>query len=104
MKIVIVGAGQVGATLAENLARENNDITIVDIDANVLRTLQDRLDVRTVVGTGCYPDVLVSAGIEDADMIVAVTRSDEINIVACQVAYSLFHTPTKIARVRLEAL
>lgn len=100
MKIVIVGAGQVGATLAENLARENNDITIVDIDANVLRALQDRLDVRTVVGTGCYPDVLVSAGIEDADMIVAVTRSDEINIVACQVAYSLFHTPTKIARVR----
>ena len=100
MKIVIVGAGQVGATLAENLARENNDITIVDIDANVLRALQDRLDVRTVVGTGCYPDVLVNAGIEDADMIVAVTRSDEINIVACQVAYSLFHTPTKIARVR----
>ena len=100
MKIVIVGAGQVGATLAENLARENNDITIVDIDANVLRALQDRLDVRTVVGTGCYPDVLVSAGIEDADMIVAVTRSDEINIVACQVAYSLFHTPTKIARIR----
>jgi trk system potassium uptake protein TrkA len=100
MKIVIVGAGQVGATLAENLARENNDITIVDIDANVLRALQDRLDVRTVVGTGCYPDVLVNAGIEDADMIVAVTRSDEINIVACQVAYSLFHTPTKIARIR----
>jgi trk system potassium uptake protein TrkA len=97
---VIVGAGQVGATLAENLARENNDITIVDIDANVLRALQDRLDVRTVVGTGCYPDVLVNAGIEDADMIVAVTRSDEINIVACQVAYSLFHTPTKIARIR----
>jgi trk system potassium uptake protein TrkA len=100
MKIVIVGAGQVGATLAENLARENNDITIVDIDANVLRALQDRLDIRTVVGTGCYPDVLVNAGIEDADMIVAVTRSDEINIVACQVAYSLFHTPTKIARIR----
>ena len=100
MKIVIVGAGQVGATLAENLARENNDITIVDIDANVLRALQDRLDVRTIIGTGCYPDVLVNAGIEDADMIIAVTSSDEINIVACQVAYSLFKTPTKIARVR----
>jgi len=97
---VIVGAGQVGATLAENLARENNDITIVDINGSVLRALQDRLDIRTVVGTGCHPDVLVNAGIEDADMIVAVTSSDEINIVACQVAYSLFHTPTKIARVR----
>ena len=100
MKIVIVGAGQVGTTLAENLARENNDITIVDINSAVLRALQDRLDIRTVTGTGCHPDVLVNAGIEDADMIVAVTNSDEINIIACQVAYSLFHTPTKIARVR----
>jgi len=100
MKIVIVGAGQVGTTLAENLARENNDITIVDINGAILRALQDRLDIRTVVGTGCHPDVLVNAGIEDADMIVAVTNSDEINIIACQVAYSLFHTPTKIARVR----
>lgn len=100
MKIVIVGAGQVGATLAENLAREYNDITIIDINAATLQALQDRLDIRTVVGTGCHPDVLVSAGIEDADMIVAVTSSDELNIIACQVAYSLFHTPTKIARVR----
>lgn len=100
MKIVIVGAGQVGATLAENLAREYNDITIIDINASALQALQDRLDIRTVVGTGCHPDVLVSAGIEDADMIVAVTSSDELNIIACQVAYSLFHTPTKIARVR----
>ncbi|MBT4833360.1 MAG: Trk system potassium transporter TrkA, partial [Porticoccaceae bacterium] len=100
MKIVIVGAGQVGATLAENLAREYNDITVIDINENALRALQDRLDIRTVIGTGCYPDVLVRAGIEDADMLVAVTNSDEINIIACQVAYSLFHTPTKIARVR----
>lgn len=100
MKIVIVGAGQVGATLAENLAREYNDITIIDINAATLQALQDRLDIRTVVGTGCHPDVLVRAGIEDADMIVAVTSSDELNIIACQVAHSLFHTPTKIARVR----
>lgn len=100
MKIVIVGAGQVGATLAENLAREYNDITMIDINASVLQSLQDRLDIRTVVGTGCHPDVLVDAGIEDADMIVAVTSSDELNIIACQVAYSLFHTPSKIARVR----
>lgn len=100
MKIVIIGAGQVGTTLAENLAREYNDITVIDINDSALRALQDRLDIRTVVGTGCYPDVLVRAGIEDADMLVAVTNSDEINIIACQVAYSLFHTPTKIARVR----
>ena len=80
MKIVIVGAGQVGATLAENLAREYNDITVVDINDGALRALQDRLDIRTVSGTGCYPDVLVRAGIEDADMLVAVTNSDEINI------------------------
>ena len=100
MKIIIVGAGQVGGTLAENLAREYNDITLIDINEYALRSLQDRLDIRTVVGTGCYPDVLVKAGIEDADMLIAVTSSDEANIIACQVAYSLFHTPTKIARVR----
>ena len=100
MKIVIVGAGQVGGTLAENLAREYNDITVVDINEQTLRSLQDRLDIRTVIGTGCYPDILVKAGIEDADMLVAVTSSDEVNITACQVAHSLFHTPKKIARVR----
>ena len=100
MKIVIVGAGQVGGTLAEHLAREHNDVTVVDIDDVILRSLQDRLDIRTVSGTGCHPEVLVRAGIEDADMLVAVTNSDEINITACQVAYSLFRTPHKIARIR----
>lgn len=100
MKIVIVGAGQVGGTLAEHLAREANDITLVDTNGSRLRELQDRLDIRTVAGIGCYPDVLVRAGIEDADMIVCVTSSDEINMMACQVSYSLFKTPTKIARVR----
>ena len=100
MKIIIVGAGQVGGTLAEHLAREYNDITVVDINEATLRALQDRLDIRTVIGTGSHPDVLVNAGIEEADMLVAVTNSDEINIIACQVAYSLFHTPTKIARIR----
>ncbi|HAU02953.1 MAG TPA: Trk system potassium transport protein TrkA, partial [Porticoccaceae bacterium] len=85
MKIIIVGAGQVGGTLAENLAREYNDITVVDISEVALRSLKDRLDIRTIVGTGSHPDVLVDAGIEEADMIVAVTNSDEINIIACQV-------------------
>lgn len=100
MKIIILGAGQVGSSVAENLANEANDITVVDKDAAQLRTLQEHFDLRTVVGFASHPNVLENAGAEDADMIVAVTNSDETNMVACQVAYSLFHTPTKIARVR----
>jgi trk system potassium uptake protein TrkA len=100
MKIIILGAGQVGASVAENLAVEANDITVVDKNADSLRTLQERFDLRTVVGYASHPDVLKRAGAQDADMIVAVTNSDETNMVACQVAYTLFHTPTKIARVR----
>lgn len=100
MKIIILGAGQVGSSVAEVLAKEANDITIVDSDADRLLALQDRLDVRTVCGQAAHPEVLGHAGAEDADMIIAVTNQDEINMVACQVAYTLFHTPTKIARVR----
>ncbi|MDF1832805.1 MAG: Trk system potassium transporter TrkA [Porticoccaceae bacterium] len=100
MKIVIVGAGQVGGTLAENLASEANDISLIDPDEQRLRELQDRLDIRTVPGLGSHPDVLESAGIEDADMLVAVTSSDEVNMLACQIAFSLYRTPKKIARVR----
>ncbi len=100
MKIIILGAGQVGGTLAENLAGEENDITVVDTNAGALGELQDRLDIRTVVGYPSFPDVLRNAGAEDADMIIAVTESDETNMVACQIAYTLFHTPTKVARVR----
>ncbi len=100
MKIIILGAGQVGTSVADNLASEANDITVVDHYAELLRSLQDRLDIRTVQGHAAYPDVLRRAGAEDADMIIAVTNSDETNMVACQVAYTLFHTPTKIARVR----
>jgi len=100
MKIIILGAGQVGASVADNLASEANDITVVDQRADILRELQDRLDLRTINGYAAHPEVLIRAGAEDADMIIAVTNSDETNIVACQVAYTLFHTPTKIARVR----
>lgn len=100
MKIIILGAGQVGSSVAHNLASEFNDITVVDSDPQVLRDLQDRLDIRTVVGYGAHPDVLRRAGAEDADMIIAVTNSDETNMIACQIAYTLFHTPTKIARLR----
>ncbi len=100
MKIIILGAGQVGSSVAENLAREANDITVIDTDVSRIQALQDRLDIRTCVGHASHPDVLRQAGADDADMIVAVTNSDETNMIACQVAYTLFHTPTKIARVR----
>ncbi|MBU0592723.1 MAG: Trk system potassium transporter TrkA [Gammaproteobacteria bacterium] len=100
MKIVILGAGQVGASVAENLVRESNDITVVDIDAAKLQNLQDRFDLRTVHGFGSHPAVLRQAGIEDADMLLAVTQSDETNLVACKLAATLFNTPTKIARIR----
>lgn len=100
MKIIILGAGQVGATLAENLVGEQNDITIVDTNIDKLRALQDRFDLQVVFGHGSHPDILKKAGAEDADMVVAVTNSDEVNIVACQVAYSIFSTPVKIARIR----
>jgi len=100
MKIIILGASQVGSTVAENLANEQNDITLVDVDADQLRVLQDRLDLRTVLGHASHPDVLERAGARDADMVLAVTNSDETNMVACQVAFTLFHTPTKVARVR----
>lgn len=100
MKIIILGAGQVGSSVAANLVNEANDITVVDIDPKALQLLSERYDLRTVHGVASYPSVLAKAGANDADMILAVTNSDEINMIACQVAYTLFHTPTKIARVR----
>lgn len=100
MKIIILGAGQVGASTADILSREDNDITLVDHDSDLLSGLQDRLDIRTVVGSASSPEVLVRAGVEDVDMVLAVTNSDEVNMIACQIAHSLFNTPTKIARVR----
>ena len=103
MKILILGAGQVGGTLAENLASENFDITLVDTNGDRLRELRDRLDIQTIEGMASRPDVLRAAGAEDADMLVAVTNSDEVNMVACQVSFSLFKTPSKIARIRASA-
>jgi len=100
MKIIILGAGQVGASVAANLCNEANDITIIDTNPIALQHLQDRFDLRTIVGHGSYPDVLTQAGAQDADMIIAVTNSDVTNMIACQVAYTLFRTPTKIARIR----
>lgn len=103
MKIIILGAGQVGGTLAEHLADEQNDISLVDKDGDRLSELQDRLDIGVVMGEASHPGVLRRAGAEDADLLIAVTNSDEINMVACQIAYSLFRTPTRISRIRSTA-
>ena len=100
MKIIILGAGQVGSSLAISLANEGHDITLVDADPLILQDIQGRADLRTVVGKASHPTLLEEAGARDADMIIALTQSDETNMVACQVAYTLFHTPTKIARIR----
>jgi trk system potassium uptake protein TrkA len=101
MKILILGAGQVGSSAAYHLSREEaNEVTVIDMRPDVLRELQDRLDIRTIVGHAAYPDVLERAGAGDADIIIALTDSDETNLVACQVAFTLYHTPTKIARIR----
>jgi trk system potassium uptake protein TrkA len=101
MKILILGAGQVGSSAAYHLSREEaNEVTVVDMRPDVLRELQDRLDIRTVVGHAAHPEVLDRAGANDADIVVALTDADETNMIACQVAYTLFHTPTKIARIR----
>jgi len=100
MKVIIMGAGQVGASVAEGLVSEENDITVVDTDGARLAQLQDRLDLRTVVGNAATPSVMRSAGAEDADMIIAVTQSDESNLVACKLAQSVFNVPKRIARLR----
>lgn len=100
MKIIILGAGQVGSSIAEILSRENNDITLVDNNRHVLEGLQDRMDIRTILGEASSPEVLIRAGAQDVDLLLAVTHSDEVNMIACQVAHTLFKTPTKMARVR----
>ncbi len=100
MKILILGAGQTGGTLAEHLASDAFDITLVDQDGQRLKELKDRLDIQTVHGHASRPDTLLAAGADDADLLIAVTNSDEVNMVACQVCYSMFQTPTKIARIR----
>lgn len=102
MRIIILGTNPVSETLAENLAREDNDIVLIDTDEKKLKELHNRYDIQTVVGLGSYPDILAQAQAEDTEMIIAVSDNDEVNMLACQVAYSLFHIPLKIARVRSE--
>lgn len=103
MKIVICGAGQVGFGIAEILSREHHDVTVIDRNPDLVKAISDQLDVQTVVGHGAHPDVLKQAGCDDADMIIGVTLYDEVNMVACQVAHSIFNVPTKVARIRSQA-
>ncbi|MDR1995664.1 Trk system potassium transporter TrkA [Azonexus sp.] len=102
MKVIILGAGQVGTSVAESLVSEKNDITVVDFDSGRLAYLQERFDLRTVIGNAATPSTLRRAGAEDADMIIAVTQSDQSNLVACKLAQSVFNVPTRIARLRSE--
>lgn len=103
MKVIICGAGQVGWQIARHLSGEKNDVTVVDSNADLVRRATDTLDVQGVAGFASYPDVLERAGARDADMIIAATHSDEVNMVTCQVAHSVFSIPRKIARLRAQS-
>ncbi len=103
MKVIICGAGQVGWQIARHLSSENNDVTVVDNNAELVARATDTLDVGGVTGFASYPDVLARAGADDADMIIAATFSDEVNMVTCQVAHSVFSIPRKIARLRAQS-
>lgn len=103
MKVIICGAGQVGYHIASYLASEQNDVTVIDQEPELIARVNETLDVQAFVGNASQPDVLENAGAADADMIIAVTFADEVNMVACQVAHSLFNVPTKIARIRQQS-
>ena len=103
MKVIICGAGQVGYGIAERLANEGNDVSVIDNSPSLVQVIRDQLDVRGFVGHGSQPDVLQRAGAEDADMLIGVTLYDEVNMEACQVAHSLFNVPTKVARIRAQS-
>ncbi|WP_306119906.1 MULTISPECIES: Trk system potassium transporter TrkA [unclassified Roseitalea] len=103
MRVIICGAGQVGFGIAERLSSEDNDVSVIDTSHDLIARVRDTLDVRGVVGHGSHPDVMAAAGADEAEMIIAVTLYDEVNMTACQVAHSLFEVPTKIARVRAQS-
>jgi len=102
MKVIICGAGQVGYGIAERLAAENNDVAVIDNSPELVQRVNDTLDVRGYLGHGAHPVTLDEVGARDADMIIAVTLYDEVNMVACQVAHSIFNVPTKIGRIRAQ--
>lgn len=104
MKILIVGAGRVGTSVAENLVSEHNDITVIDDDPSRLSDLQERFDLRGVVGDGTQASVLMRAGAEDADMLIACAASDAVNLVTCKISRTLFNVPRRVARIRSSEL
>lgn len=103
MRVIVCGAGQVGWQIARQLANENNDVTVVDKDPKLVRRATDTLDVQGITGFASYPDILQKAGASDADMVIAATHMDEVNIVTCQIAHSVFGVPRKIARIRAKS-
>ncbi len=103
MKVIVCGAGQVGSSIARHLANENNDVTVIDINPELIRRVHETIDVQTIVGHASQPDIIEKSGGNDAEMIISVTRDDEVNMVSCQVAHSIFNIPTKIARIRSQS-
>ena len=100
MKVIICGAGKVGTSIAKHLVSQNNDVTVIDDSAENIQRITDHYDVHGVVGVASHPDRLAEAGVRDAELLIAVTESDEVNMVACQVSHTIFNTPVKIARIR----
>jgi trk system potassium uptake protein TrkA len=103
MKVIVCGAGRVGGQIARRLAEDGSDVTVIDRDPNLVRMVTDAYDVGGVVGHGAHPESLERAGAADADMLIAATHLDEVNMMACQVAHTLFSVPRKIARVRAQS-
>src|SRR3990170_3641610 len=102
MKVIVCGAGQVGSSIARQLASEGNDVTVIDLAEDLIHKIGDAFDVQGIVGFASHPEVLERAGAAYADMLIAVTFSDEVNMIACQVAHALFNVPTRIARIRAQ--
>ena len=100
MQIIVCGAGKSGSSIAEKLSQLGNEVTIIDSSSELVKKLTNKLDIRGVVGHGAHPDILERAGARDADMMIAITSSDEINMLACQIAHSIFEVPKRIARIR----
>ena len=102
MRVIVCGAGKVGSSIAKELVNQNNDVTVIDQSEDLIAKISDEIDLNTIIGSASYPSVLERAGARDADMIIAVTLQDEINMVACQMAHTFFKIPRKIARIRAE--
>ena len=102
MKVIICGAGKVGTSIARHLVDQNNDVIVIDQSQDLIANIRDKFDLKTIIGSASNPSMLQEAGADSADMLIAVTLQDEINMVACQMAHTFFKIPRKIARIRSE--